>query len=78
MTKWLSEYSLNITPDFVPKEDPAESALSRIREKLHQLHQQQDNICKYLEKGIYTVEMFTKATMFWQRKFENCNRRKPT
>jgi len=60
MTEWLSEYSLNITPDFVPKEDPAESALSRIREKLHQLHQQQDNTCEYLEKGIYTVEMFTK------------------
>lgn len=60
MTEWLSEYSLNITPDFVPKEDPAESALARIREKLHQLHQQQDNICEYLEKGIYTVEMFTK------------------
>ena len=60
MTKWLSEYSLNITPDFVPKEDPAEAALARIREKLHQLHQQQDNICEYLEKGIYTVEMFTK------------------
>ena len=57
---WLSEYSLNITPNSVSKEDPAESTLARIREKLHQLLQQQDNICEYLEKGIYTVEMFTK------------------
>jgi len=34
--------------------------LSFVRSQLAQLQTQQDNICEYLEKGIYTVEMFTK------------------
>lgn len=34
--------------------------LSIVQEQLAQLHLQQDNICEYLEKEIYTIEMFTK------------------
>ena len=34
--------------------------MSIVREQLTELQLQQDKICEYLEKGIYTIEMFTK------------------
>lgn len=60
MRKWLAEYTIKVETNNLPKEDPIDAALSIVQEQLAQLHLQQDNICEYLEKGIYTVEMFTK------------------
>lgn len=39
--------------------DPIEIALKMVREQLSEIQLQQDRICKYLENGVYTVEMFT-------------------
>lgn len=60
MGEWLAEYTIKVETDALPKADPVEAALSIVQEQLAQLHLQQDNICEYLEKGVYTVEMFTK------------------
>lgn len=60
MKEWLAEYTIKVETDALPKADPVEAALSIVQDQLAQLHLQQDNICEYLEKGVYTVEMFTK------------------
>lgn len=60
MEEWLAEYTIKVETDALPKADPVEVALSIVQDQLAQLHLQQDNICEYLEKGVYTVEMFTK------------------
>ena len=35
-------------------------ALEAVRAQLAGLQLQQENICEYLEKGVYTIDMFTK------------------
>lgn len=60
MREWLAEYTIKVETNNLPQEDPVDTALSIVQEQLAQLHLQQDNICEYLEKGIYTIEMFTK------------------
>lgn len=60
MEEWLAEYTIKVETDALPKAGPVEAALSIVQDQLAQLHLQQDNICEYLEKGVYTVEMFTK------------------
>lgn len=60
MTKWLAEYSIKLDMNVAPQADPFETALTVVREKITQLHLQQNNICEYLERGVYTIDMFTK------------------
>lgn len=60
MEKWLVEYTIKIETEQSPQTDPTETALSFVRDQLVELQMQQDKICEYLEKGVYTVEMFTK------------------
>ena len=60
MRKWLAEYTIKIKADEVSQTDPVDTALSLVQTQLTQLHIQQDHICEYLEKGVYTIEMFTK------------------
>lgn len=60
MEDWLREYTLQIHSQETPKVNPIETALETVRGQLVELLQQQENICEYLEKGIYTVEMFNK------------------
>ena len=43
-----------------PVIDPIESSLEAIRGQIAALQQQQDKLCDYLEKGIYSVAMFAK------------------
>ena len=54
------KYILQINSDQPPVIDPIESSLEAIRGQISALQQQQDKLCEYLEKGIYSVEMFTK------------------
>ena len=56
----MADYKIKIESDSLPQEDPIDVALSMVKNQLAQLHLQQDNICEYLEKGVYTIEMFTK------------------
>ena len=60
MREWLAEYTIKVETETAPKVDPIDTALSLVQGQLAQLHSQQDNICEYLEKGVYTIEMFTK------------------
>ena len=60
MSQWWGEYTIKIKEDKVAQTDSTETALSIVREQLTELQLQQDKICEYLEKGIYTIEMFTK------------------
>ncbi len=60
MEDWLDEYIIQLDTEQPPAEDPIDTALQAVRTQLVSLQQQQESICEYLEKGIYTVEMFTK------------------
>ncbi|MCD8336220.1 MAG: recombinase family protein [Lachnospiraceae bacterium] len=60
MREWLKEYTIEVETDQSQKTNPIDTALSIVREQIEQLQAQQDSACEYLEKGIYTVEMFTK------------------
>ena len=60
MEEWLEQYILQINSDQQPCIDPVESSLETVRGQITSLQQQQDKLCEYLEKGIYSVEMFTK------------------
>lgn len=51
---------IKVETDNLPKSDPVDAALAIVQEQLAQLQSQQDNICEYLGKGVYTIEMFTK------------------
>ena len=60
MEEWLEQYILQINSDQQSSIDPVESSLETVRGQIASLQQQQDKLCEYLEKGIYSVEMFTK------------------
>ena len=60
MEDWLDEYIIQINSDQKSAVDPVETALVSIRSELEQLQHQQENICEYLEKGIYTIDVFSK------------------
>ena len=60
MEDWLEKYILEIESDQQPKADPVTTALEAVRGQLAQLQLQQETICEYLEKGVYTIDMFTK------------------
>ena len=63
MEDWLDEYIIQINSDQKPAVDPVETALISIRSELEQLQHQQENICEYLEKGIYTIDVFLSETL---------------
>ncbi len=60
MGEWLKKYILKIDAEQESTADPIASALEAVRGQLAGLQSQQESICEYLEKGIYTIEMFTK------------------
>ena len=60
MQEWLENYMIEIEASQQPKVDPITTALEAVRGQLAQLQLQQENICEYLEKGVYTIDMFTK------------------
>ena len=70
MEKWLAEYKIKISSDNLPQTDNTEIALSVIRDQLSDLQNQQNKICELLEKGTYTVEMFTKRNDLLQKEMK--------
>ena len=60
MEEWLEEYILHINSEQQPSIDPVSSSLDAVRVQIAGLQQQQDRLCEYLEKGIYTIDMFAK------------------
>lgn len=60
MQRWLEDYIIQVNSDQEPTVDPVASALEAVRGQLAALQLQQESICEYLEKGVYTIDMFTK------------------
>lgn len=60
MDEWLEEYTIHLASDEQTQEDPVAMALEAVRAQLAGLQPQQHTICEYLEKGVYTIDMFTK------------------
>ena len=59
MEDWLKNYTIELQQEPQSQKDSVEAELAAVRGQLLQLQAQQDSICEYLEKGIYTVDMFT-------------------
>ncbi len=60
MEDWLKGYIIQLESEQKAGEDPVETALQVVRSQIAGLQLQQESICEYLEKGVYTVDMFTK------------------
>lgn len=60
MEEWLDNYIIQLETKVEPTIVPIDTALESVRGQLSALQDQQENICEYLEKGIYTIDMFTK------------------
>ena len=60
MDDWLDEYIIQLDAEEKTEIDPVIEELEIIQDQLAGLLHQQDTICGYLEKGIYTIEMFQK------------------
>ena len=56
----MKKYMIQIETDEPPTVDPVEAALKTVQTQLSGLQSQQESICEYLEKGIYTIDIFTK------------------
>lgn len=70
MRKWLAEYTINVNKGVLPQNNNIETALSIVKEQLSDLRLQQDKICELLEKGIYTVEVFSKRNAALEKKIK--------
>ena len=60
MDDWLDEYIIQLSKEEKPTVDPIAEALDTVQAQLGALQHQQETICEYLEKGVYTIDMFTK------------------
>ena len=60
MEEWLQDYMIQLGKEEQPSIDPISEALDTVQAQLKALQNQQEAICEYLEKGIYTIDMFTK------------------
>ena len=71
MEEWLEKYTIQLKNEQQNKTAPIETALESVRGQLASLQAQQDTICEYLEKGIYTIEMFTKRNSTLSTEIKN-------
>lgn len=71
MEEWLENYTIQLKNEQQNKTDLIETALESVRGQLASLQAQQDTICEYLEKGIYTIEMFTKRNSTLSTEIKN-------
>ena len=67
MREWLAAYKIQIESGKPVNTDQTDTALDAVIGQLDQLRAQQNNLCEYLEKGIYTVEMFTRRNAAIQK-----------
>ena len=59
MKDWLEDYTVQLEQNGITEDDSAAKELDAVRNKLKQLADQQSHVCEFLEKGIYSVSMFT-------------------
>ena len=70
MEEWLEEYQIQLAQTQTQAVDPIDTALETVHSQLTGLQLQQEKICEYLEKGIYSVEMFTKRNAALSKEIE--------
>ena len=70
MEDWLEEYQIQLEQNQTQTVDPIDTALETVRGQLSGLQLQQEKICEYLEKGIYSVEMFSKRNTSLSKEIE--------
>ena len=78
MDEWLEEYTIHLASDEQTQEDPVAMALEAVRAQLAGLQLQQENICEYLEKGVYTIDMFTKRNSALTQEIKQLQISEPT
>ena len=71
MDDWLDEYIIQLSKEEKPTVDPIAEALDTVQAQLGALQHQQETICEYLEKGIYSIDMFTKRNAALSREIKN-------
>jgi predicted nucleic acid-binding Zn-ribbon protein len=60
MTAWLDKYTITIQSNTVTVDENLIASLKQIEKQIADAEVQQEKICDLLEKGIYTIEMFSK------------------
>ena len=70
MEEWLEEYQIQLEQTKTQAVNPIDTALETVHSQLTGLQQQQEKICEYLEKGIYSVEMFSKRNTALSKEIE--------
>ena len=70
MEDWLDKYIIELNSKQKPTVDPVATALEAVQAQLAGLQQQQETICEYLEKGVYTIDMFTKRNSSLSREIK--------
>ena len=70
MEDWLDAYIIQLNSESKSKVDPIATALEAVQAQLTGLQQQQDALCDYLEKGVYTIDMFTKRNATLSREIK--------
>lgn len=60
MEEWLQEYRIQLEQAETSAVSLIDAALETVQSQLSALQLQQERICEYLEKGIYSVEMFSR------------------
>ena len=71
MRDWLAAYKTQIESGKPVNTDQTDTTLDAVIGQLAQLQAQQNNLCDYLEKGVYTVEMFTRRNAAIQMIFRS-------
>lgn len=60
MKKWFENYKITLSSEETPEQDTLKNAYDSILSQLASLEDQQNKICDLLEKGVYTIEVFSK------------------
>ena len=68
---YLGKIRIQLNKEEKPTMDPIAEALDTVQAQLGALRHQRETICEYLEKGIYTIDMFTKRNAALSREIKN-------
>ena len=66
MRQWLNDYIIHLDQKQIRQDNDLTSVRDSLQEHLHDLKEQQNKICDLLEKGVYTVDLFTKRNVVLQ------------
>ena len=60
LREWLREYTISIENNEFTADLTLSDTLKQIQKQLNEIEAQQDKICDFFEKGVYTLDMFSK------------------